>query len=113
MRRFAVFLVFVVALLQGCALTRVSGAAHEKEVAGMNLVGKSQSDAIATLQGAGFRCHPPELGAFSVDGKLQYRSCYKRSAELICPQERHVALIIDRQKDEIISRRNHFQQGCF
>jgi hypothetical protein len=56
MKIVALFLLSIVSL-SGCALTRVSSSAHNKEVNELALVGLSYKDAVEKTTKEGFKCY--------------------------------------------------------
>ena len=108
------------ALVSGCALTRVSPAAHRAEVHGLGLVGLSEADALTRVRAADFRCDSTWNSTWrdtqGSPGRETARglTCTKKSAELMCPQTRFLRFetaVDSGRVTEVTSRT--VEQSCF
>jgi hypothetical protein len=94
MKIVALFLLSIVSL-SGCALTRVSSSAHNKEVNELALVGLSYKDAVEKATKEGFKCYThlefqPYKSTRAGGKEVMQRTCWKASMQLVCPQRRYV-----------------------
>lgn len=87
-------IVMICWLLAGCVWTRVSMKSHASEVESLHLLGMNYKDAMEKIRQAGFQCTwvPSRPFASSrAGGQVVIEdACWKRSAELACPQYRYV-----------------------
>ncbi len=114
MRNFVSLLFISSVALHGCALTRVSGSAHKEEVERLNLIELNHADAIAKLTASGFTCYNERLSSVVSGRKIEIATCYKKSAELICPQIRKAIIEVDVNSKKVSSVRTHMvDKGCF
>lgn len=105
--------------LCGCALTRVSNSAHEQEVKGLALIGLTYNEAIAKVNNAGFSCYThletQPYKSTRADGKeVKVRTCWKKSAELVCPQRRYVHFEFSPIDERVVAMWPSItEQSCF
>ena len=104
----------------GCALTRVSEKRHASEVAELNAVGLTLTQARALAMQKGFSCEAQPDRNRSVqakDGvvrKTDILQCSKGSAELLCPQRRYVVFNVDPESGTVYAVGQRInQQTCF
>lgn len=94
MKIFALLIVSSI-FLCSCALTRVPGSVHEKEVKDLALVGLTYDEALAKVNKEGFTCYThlefnPYKSTKAGGKEVKQRTCWKKSMELVCPQRRYV-----------------------
>jgi len=113
--RNSVLLLFIsFVALHGCVLTRISNSAHTEEVERLNLIELNRADAIVKLTTSGFKCYDEKLSSIVSGRKVEIETCYKKSAELICPQIRKAIIEVDVNSKKVSSvRADMVDKGCF